>query len=264
MAKDGVHTIDYQKLVDAREGERQAKLQAEALTAELEALKAAALVRAEAGQAPTKTDNAVATAAAAIEKGVDPAIFGDYSEEALAKGIQALQAASTATLREQLKAELLTEMKAEMAPYLQQQQKTAKETHMDAIYAKHPDADSIHESQELKNWIATQPSYARAGYESVLAKGSTDEIIEFFDNFKAATGKTQANGNATADPKAATKTALANMQAAIPASLSDIPGGTAGPANRHELMSKLSPIDQAMALSEMSPDARDAFLNRRM
>lgn len=259
LAKDGKHTIGYEKLVEAREGEKHWKAQAEAQAAELEALKAEALARANAGQAPTQADNVVAVAAAAIEQGVDPDIFGDYSEEALAKGIQALMSKQVA----QLSAELRGELAQLVQPLQQKQAVDATQTHYEAIYAKHPDADSIAESKELTDWIARQPSFARAGYESVLQKGTTAEIVEFFDTFKAATGKTKA-GTAQADPKVVARAALAKLHDAVPSSLSDIPGGTAGPANKHEAMAKLSPADLAEALSDMSESARNAFLNRRM
>lgn len=258
LAKDGKHTIGYEKLVEAREGEKHWKAQAEAQAAELEALKAAALARADAGAAPTRTDNAVAAATAAIDAGVNPDLFGDFSEEALAKGIQTLMSKQVA----QLSAELRGELAQLVQPLQQKQAVDATQTHYEAIYAKHPDADSLAESKELKDWIGKQPSFVRTGYESVLEKGTTAEIVEFFDAFKAATGKAQ--GNAQADPKAIARAALAKLQDAVPSSLSDIPGGTAGPANKHEAMSKLSPIEQAEALAGMSQDARDAFLNRRM
>lgn len=260
LAKDGKHTIGYEKLVEAREGERQARAQAEALANELQALKAQAQARADAGQAPTVADNVAAAAEAAIEQGVDPEIFGDFSEGALAKGIETLMSRQVAQLSAQLRGEL-----AQLVQPLQQKQAVdATDAHMQAIYARHPDADSVAESKELSDWIAKQPSFARAGYEAVLQKGTTDEIIEFFDTFKAATGKTQAQGNAQADPRIAARAALAKLPSAVPASLSDIPGGTAGPASGHEAMSKLSPIEQANALADMSQEARDAYLNRRM
>jgi hypothetical protein len=93
LAKDGVHTIPFEKLAEAREAEKHWKAQAEARETELQALRAEAQARADAGQAPTKTDNAVAAATAAIESGADPEIFGDFSEAALAAGINKLVAA---------------------------------------------------------------------------------------------------------------------------------------------------------------------------
>lgn len=255
LAKDGVHTIGYEKLVEAREGEKHWKAQAEAQAAELEALKVAALARADAGQAPTQADNVVAAAAAAIEQGVDPAIFGDYSEEALAKGIRQLVTEQADALRAEMRGELAKAVQ----PLKATQAVDATAAHMDAIYTKHPDADSIHRSLELKNWIATQPSFARAGYESVLQKGSTEEIIEFFDTFKAATGKTQA-----ADPKAAARAAIARMEAPVPTSLSDIPGGRAGASNPYEALDRMAGPALAEALESMSNSQREAYLNRQM
>jgi hypothetical protein len=255
LAKDGIHTIGYEKLVEAREGEKHWKAQAEAQAAELDALKAAALARADAGQAPTQADNVVAAAAAAIEQGVDPAIFGDYSEEALAKGIRQLVAEQAEALRAEMRGELAKAVQ----PLKATQAVDATAAHMDAIYAKHPDADSMHESQELKDWIGRQPSFARAGYESVLQKGSTAEIIEFFDTFKAATGKTQA-----ADPKAAARALIAQMDAPVPASLSDIPGGRAGASNPYEALDRMAGPALADAMESMSSSQREAYLNRQM
>ena len=251
LAKDGVHTIAYQKLVDARNGEQHWKAQATAHAAELEALKAEALTRADAGQAPTQADNVVAAAAAAIEQGVDPAIFGDYSEEALAKGIRTLIRGEVEQMR--------TEFNSVVNPLKQTQADNAQTAHTDAIYAAHPDADSIALSVELSDWIAAQPSFARAGYESVLQKGSTAEIVEFFATFKAATGKTQA-----ADPKAAARALIANAAHPAPASLSDIPGGHAGPGSRTEALDRLVGIDLADALQNMPKAQQDAYLNRQM
>jgi hypothetical protein len=254
LAKDGVHTIDYQKLVDARQGEKHWKAQAQANAAELEALKAQAQQRADAGQAPTPTDNAAATAAAAIEQGVDPAIFGDYSEEALAKGIRQLVLGEFSKLR--------TELDSVVTPLKQTQALTAREAHNNAIYAAHPDADSIAESKELGDWIAAQPGFARAGYEAVLKQGTTAEIIEFFATFKAATGKSEAP--AGIDPKVAARAQADKTVHPAPASLSDIPGGHAGPGNRFEAMDQLSPIALAEALQTVTPEVREQYLNRQM
>lgn len=251
LAKDGVHTIPYAKLVQAREGEQHWKAQAEANATELEALKADALARAAAGQAPTQADNVVAAAAAAIEQGADPELFGDYSEEALAKGIQTLFGREAEKMR--------SEFAAMVQPMQQKQSLDAREAHNQAIYAAHPDADSLPESKELTDWIAAQPSFARAGYESVLSKGSTAEIIDFFSAFKQATGKTQA-----ADPKAAARALIANAAIPAPASLSDIPGGHAGAGSRMEALDRMAGPELAEAMEAMTKAQREAYLNRQM
>ena len=87
LAKDGKHTIPYEKLEQARQGEQRWKSEAERETARAAAAEAAlAELQAQAGQraadgkAPTETDKLAAQAGAAIEAGADPELFGDYSE----------------------------------------------------------------------------------------------------------------------------------------------------------------------------------------
>ena len=146
MARDGKHTIPYETLVKHREGEQHWKAQAEAAQQQLAELQAQAQARADAGTAPTTTDNMLATAEAAIESGADVGIFGDFSEEALAKGI--------ATLVEQ---QVQARVSAALEPLATKQAKDAAAAHYDAIYSKHPDADSIAQSTEFAAWVNAQP-----------------------------------------------------------------------------------------------------------
>lgn len=258
LAKDGVHTIPYEKLVEAREGEKHWKAQAEAAAAELAALKAQAQQRADAGEAPTQTDAAVATAQAAIAQGVDPAIFGDFSEEALAKGIQALV---DMRVQEQVAAAL----DKALAPMQQKQQADAVNTHLSSIYAAHPDADSIAESKELADWIAAQPSFARAGYQAVLQQGTTAEVIEFFDTFKQATGKAaQQNTPEQSDVSAAAKAALAKARAQVPTSLSEIPAGSKAHHDEAEALMEMSDSNALNSFMGKSPEQIRALLERAL
>lgn len=237
LAKDGVHTIPYAKLEEARQGAQHWKAQAEAAAAELHALKAQAHQRAEAGDAPTTADRQVAAAEAAIDAGVDPAIFGDFSEEALAKGIRTLVQSQAQSIN----AAVEKRLDEVLGPLARQQTVSATEAHMTAIYAAHPDADSIAESRELADWIAAQPTFARAGYQAVLQQGSTAEVVEFFNEFKQATGRTaQQPTNGKPDVAAAAQAALAKAKAPTPTSLSEIPAGS----KAHH--------DEAAALMEMS------------
>lgn len=255
LAKDGKHTISYDKLVAAREGEKHWKAQAEAAQRALAELQAAAQARADAGVAPTQTDNAVAAATAAIEAGANPDLFGDYSEEALAKGVRTLA---------------LQEVQKLVAPLLEQQKaaaqataQTAEQQHYAAIYAAHPDADSIAESKELADWIERQPSFAREGYRSVLANGSTQQIVEFFDTFKQATGMTQAATTAPkVDPVAAAKAAIAAVKPGVPSSLSDFPGGAGAAADEMAAIRDLSGADLMAKLEGKSPEQIEALISR--
>lgn len=252
LAKDGVHTIPYEKLEQARQGEQHWKAQAEATQLELAALKAAAQERADAGQAPTTTDNQVAAAQAAIEAGVDPEIFGDFSEGALAKGIQTL-------VDQRVNSMVTAKLNEALAPLREQQAQGATDAHYGAIYDKHPDADSIYQSVELANWVKAQPSYAQPALQAVLDGGSTAQVIELFDHFKSAT---KAPVTTTAGLKDAARAAVASAQTSIPTSLSDIPGGRVSGISAHEQIAAMDPIAMANALAEMSQSERDRFLDR--
>lgn len=267
LAKDGKHTISYQKLIDARSEAQQARADAEAARAELAALQAQAQQRADAGQQPTQTDANAAAADKAIQAGIDPAIFGDFSEEALAKGIAALTAQGLQPLLTTVQAlqRQVEALQGELVPLKQSQATSAADAHYGAIYKAHPDADSLAQSQELAAWIGAQPSFARAGFQAVLASGSAAEVIELFTEFKKATGTVQAAAPApapAADQRAAARAVIAAAPTPAPVSLTDIPGGAAGPGSRFEAMAAMSGPQLAEALESMSEEQREAFLNR--
>ena len=262
MAKDGVHTIPYAKLEEARQGAQHWKAMAEAAAAELDALKAQAQQRADAGDAPTTADRQVAAAEAAIDAGVDPAIFGDFSEEAMAKGIQIV---ARQLVAQEVQAKVDAALNEALAPIRQKQQTDATSAHMNAIYQAHPDADSIAESKELAQWIEAQPSFARDGYQAVLERGTTAQIIEFFDQFKRATGMTQAPAAAgKPDVAAAAGAAIAKAQTRVPMSLSDFPGGNAGPTDELEAMRNLEASALAEKLMSMPLEKQAELMARLM
>lgn len=259
LAKDGKHTIPYEKLVEAREAEKHWKAQAEATQRQLAELQNAAQQRADAGQAPTATDNAVATATAAIESGVSPDIFGDFSEEALSKGIQKLVQMGV----EQQLAAIRGELAQVVEPLKATQAKSATEQHYQAIYTAHPDADSIAESKELADWIAKQPTFARTAYTQALQAGTTQEVIELFSAFKDATGTTQAPP-AKPDVAAAAKAAIAAAKTAPPTSLSEIPAGSPVAHDEATAMLEMSSTSLMKSFEGKSPEQIEAMLSRVM
>ena len=257
LAKDGKHTIPYSKLEEVRQAEQAARAAAKAAQDELAALRAQADQRAAAGVAPTAADNASALVVQALETGdVDPAIFGDFSEGAMAKGI--------ATLIKQG----FTSLRQELEPIKAQHQTSEVEKHYGAIYQAHPDADSIAESQELESWIASKPSFTQTAYRAVLdpqGNGTAKDVIELFSAFKKESGATQAtNAPTNVDPKAAARAAIANAQQQVPSSLSDFPGGRAGATSRMEALDALSPAALADALEALPQAQRDLYLSRQM
>lgn len=264
LAKDGKHTISYDKLVQARETARAAQTEAQALAAQLQAaqqqladLQAQAQARADAGQAPTATDNQVAAAQAAIDAGVDPALFGDFSEEALAKGITKLV--------DQQVAARMAAIDAKLKPIEQQAATDATTAHFNAIYSAHPDADSIVELQEFAVWKGAQPAVVRAALDQALEKGSSTDVIEVFSAFKAATQQPPAAaGKGAVSPAEAAKAAIAKAAAPTPSSLSDIPGGRVGSTNVFEAMNDMNSHQLLAATSNMSPEQIEAWLNSQI
>lgn len=254
LAKDGRHTIPYDKLVEARNGEREWRERALTATQELESLKAQAAERAAAGASPTDTDEKVAVAEAAIAAGVDASLFGDFSEEALSAGIQKL-------VQERVQA-ALQQFETKLAPLQSAQMLTDSEKHYAAIYSAHPDADSIAQSAELDAWIAKQPGFAQAAYQRVLADGTTKEIIDLFDAYKLSASESTQQQTATAT--AAARQVVAKAQLAPPETLTDIPGGVGGKASRFDALADMNPEDQLDAVSAMTPEQIAAYMDRAL
>lgn len=273
LAKDGKHTISYDKLVQSREGERTARAESEQLRArvaeaeqKLADLQAQAQARVSAGQAPTAADNQLAAAQAAIDAGVNPELFGDFSPEAMAKGVTALVAQQVQARVDERMAQIDAQLDAKLKPIEQKAVIDSTTGHYGAIYKAHPDADSIVDSQEFAAWQASMPSVVRTALSAALNGGSTGEVIEVFDAFKKS-AVTQAAPEVTPakpDPVAAAKAAIANAPAPVPASLSDIPGGRVGAANRHEAMAGMSAIDRLDAMRDMTPAQIDDYLNSQI
>lgn len=60
--------------------------------------------------------------------------------------------------------------------------------HFKEIDAVHKDWRQINGSGALDKWIETQPSYIRDALKKVKAEGSSDEVIDMFDQYKKAVG----------------------------------------------------------------------------
>lgn len=258
-SKSGTYTIPYEKLTEARQARDTLKAENDQLRAQLASLSAAqarnlaaaqqdAQARADAGQAPTESDSNLAVAQAAASQGVDVAIFGDFSEEAIAKGV--------AQLVEQRASALVdAKLNAAFAPFKQREAQLAIGAHEAAIYGAHKDADEVYESAEFKAWMSNQPTYARAAIEHTLAKGTAEQVIEVFSTFKGQTGK----GN----PANAVSKALANAQQQPPMSLSELPGAAASGAGDVERLAALAGNPAAMMdfMAGLSPEKQTRLMN---
>lgn len=259
MAKDGKHTIPFEKLQQAREAERLAlekvqlaEQQAQAAIAELEKLRNQQSQSNTAAQ-QAKIDNQIDIAQQAIDNGVDPSIFGDFDEEGLAGGIQTL-------VQQQVAQQVEARLKQALEPITQKQQIDETQQHYAAILQAHPDIESVAESQEFASWRASQPSYAQQAINGVLSQGTTDQVIELFNQFK---GNAQTAAPTSADIKQAAKAKLDSAQSAIPASLSDIAGGQAH-TSPDEQLANLDGVDMLAAMEKMSPEQIERILNKTL
>lgn len=267
LAKDGVHTIGYEKLAEARAQAQAAQERLANAQAELAQLRQQAQARVDAGVAPTQTDKLVEAAQAAINAGADVSLYGDFSEEALASGI----AKNVELQVAQQVAAQMAQINAVIKPLQAARIEADTQAHYGAIYQAHPDADSIPESREFKAWMDAQPSMARTAYDHTLKAGSTQEVVELFSAFKQATGSTtQPAATATAGKSpeeiaAAAKAKVASTRAAPPASLTDIPSAAVVDAgNPFATIDAMSPAAQVEAVAKLSPDQLQAFLNRTL
>lgn len=259
-SKSGAYQIPYDKLVEARnerdqfKQERdQAKQERDLLRSQVEQLNAQAQAnlaqqqenaqsRADAGQGATQADKNLEAMQKAAASGVDMTLFGDFSEEAIAEGL--------VKYVEQVVSQRLAPMQQEAA---QRAELTAQEAHLKAIYGKHPDAGDLVESTQWNQWLASQPAFARAAIEQVMQSGSTAQVIEVFDTFKAAQGNA-----ATVDPL---KAAIEAAGKQVPNTLSDLPGGVAGKSDAEVLSVANNPGDLLGAFAGKTPEQIERMMN---
>lgn len=258
LAKDGKHTIPYDKLVEARNGEKEWKQKFDEAQQQLAQLQADAQERKDNGQAPTTQDNQANIAQQAIDQGVDPAIFGDFSEKDLAAGIQKLVNSQVSTLVQQ-------QLQTALAPIQQQQQVSVEQVHFNEIFTAHPDAESIVESKEFNDWKNAQPSFLKDAYETVLDKGSAAQVVELLGLYKSNTQSGQQAAQPANDAvKAVAQKAVSQAQTPPPNSLSDLPAGSPAGVSRDERLAAMSPAQLAEEMQGWTPDQVEQFLNRRV
>lgn len=65
-----------------------------------------------------------------------------------------------------------------------QTQAELKKEHYDAIFSAHPDAESIVQSQEFRNWVYNQSTEWKNYYINVANEGSSTQVIEMLNDYK--------------------------------------------------------------------------------
>lgn len=227
LAKDGKHTIEYQKLVDAREEAKTWKQKAEEATAlaTKNAELAEKLLAAKQEDAKTGTT----TAEDELRK-----LFEDFPE--LEEGVRKLVDQRMAAIE------------AKIAPVVQAKEETAAanaaDAHFTSIRNAHADFESVVDSQEFGKWVASQPSFVREQYQRVCEEGTAPQVIEMLDAYKGATGLNKPAEPAPSKEAAASKAqeVAAKAKAAPPNSLSDLPAGAAAHHDEAEAIREMNPM----------------------
>ncbi|MEN2432169.1 hypothetical protein [Comamonas sp. F1-6] len=253
-SKSGGYTIPYEKLTEARTARDSAIAERDQLRAQLEQMTAAqaanlqqaqaeAQARADAGKAPTQADQNLAAATSLVQGGTDASLFGDFSEEGIASGIEKLVAAR---------------VEAALAPQREAQARdqavSAEQAHAQKILDAHKDAFEVAESKEFASWKSGQPGYMQAAIDRTLQAGTAQDVIDLLGQFKQF--HAGAAGAATADPTAAAVAkALADAKTAPPVSLSSLPGAAAAGTEAERAVALAS--DPAALLEYVSSLPRD-------
>jgi len=198
QARDGVHTIPFSELEDARSRaqywEQVAREKQEATTPE-----------------PVQSD----------EQQLSVRELRKLSMEAMMEG----DIEKAADLQEQADAVVtkIAEANAErlMQPLRQSAQDQAVDAHFSTIKAAIPDFDDLVQANAVQDWIKTQPSFMQGAANQVLQSGTTQEVIELFAAYKAAHPQDAAPSKENI--KAAADKAIANARTRTPVTLNDIP-----------------------------------------
>ena len=255
-SKSGAYTIPSEQLSKAREQAKAAAYENEILRQQLTQLSNAqaanlaqsqsqAQDRADAGLAATSSDANLAAAQQAVADGIDPDLFGDFSEEGIAKGVKALVAQGV----QQAIAPLMQERQAAA-------QKTAVTSHYEAIYAAHPDADELAQSAEFAAWRESLPAFARGAVDQTLTHGDASGVVDVFNTFKASAKP------APAGSKVQQAIAAAQGQASVPTSLSELTGqaSSGNPAEQIAAMAG-DPASLMSRMSDMTPAQLEKLMN---
>lgn len=254
MAKDGIHTIPFEKLAEARDEAKEWRQRFEEQQAHI-----AAMQQAQPNQAaPAVAEGNLQTAQALIEaSGNDQDVielFGDFSEQAIAKAVNTL-------VQQQLSTQVDAIVNQRLGEINQQQQTlTAQEQHFQTIGDAHPDWTSVVESSEFDTWMSKQPSYVQDGIDQVFKGGTAHQVNQVLSDYK-----TQNNlvvNDPVASIKEAAKQAVNNARSQVPHSLSDLPAGSPTAVSREERLSNLNGAELVEEMGSWTQEQIDAYTLR--
>ena len=254
MAKDGIHTIPFEKLAEARDEAKEWRQRFEEQQAHI-----AAMQQAQPNQAaPAVAEGNLQTAQALIEASGNDAdvieLFGDFSEQAIAKAVNTL-------VQQQLSTHVTAIVQQQLNQVQQEQQTlTAQEQHFKSISDTHPDWTSVVESSEFDTWMSKQPSYIQDGINQVFKGGTAQQVNQVLSDYK-----TQNNlvvNDPVASIKEAAKQAVNNARSQVPHSLSDLPAGSPTAVSREERLSNLNGAELVEEMGSWTQEQIDAYTLR--
>lgn len=236
LAKDGVHTIPYDQLVEARKSAAEWQQFATQQQDLIKSLQAAKLD--DAGTGDTKAQDAVV----AEYEGAFPEVAEDlkpYIQRMIDDGVKSVLA------------EFKGEIDKRVAPVEQTSQEMAAERYFKSIRDAHPDADDIVDDTKFKDWIKSQPSAVQNLYaENLEYKRPAKDLIEMFSAYKKATE----TNTAAADAAAKSSDIIAKTKRTGPSSLTDIPSTTTGKHDEIEAIYAMTPAQLEAKFFGKSPE----------
>lgn len=141
--------------------------------------------------------------------------------------------------------------------------------HYGAIEAAHPDVKEIGANPAFQAWIEGHPSFVRDQYVAVRDGGSSAQVIEMLNAFKASQPKPAAAAAAPAPVAqtkeqlaAAAKAVVAGVKAAPPSSLSELPAGGAQVVDETTALLTMTPEAMREKFASKSPKEIEALLSR--
>ena len=225
LSKSGKYTIPFEKLTEARDDRDAANKRADDALAAVEDLrvKMEGMVAKNLSEDGTLDDTAADDLASSAE-------FEDLSDEfpEAAKAIAALQ--------QQVKDLTASSQVNEDNAF-----DNASNSHFGSIESAHEHSQEILTSKEFSDWMDSQPSILQNAYGTVFNEGTTEQVIEMLDAFKAGTesetpgaGESDVTAGDSDAADVAAKVAAAEAKAKVPDSLSEVPGdaGEGDPVER--------------------------------
>jgi len=252
IAKDGVHTIEYEKLEEARE---KAKLYKEKSESQDDRILSQ-------DETITSLQETIDTLNAAKEDPADKEAAKEVVEalEGLKENdrevylaVQAMLDAKDKTFGDKL-ADLEDRLARVLEPIQESAQDNAKDSHFNDIFEAHNDHEALLvEDGPVDKWIAEQPAFMQTGLNEVMENGDTQDVIDLVTKYKESIPEPAPESDAKeiAD-KAAEAVKAAKENKSVPTSLSDVPAGSTPHHDENEALLNMNSQKQITKFSNMS------------